>query len=120
MNSKTLIHLLLTFGLAQSFFGCVTSMTQLLSDINYGMDKSTVVEKLGSPNKVNRHRGKDQWVYRFYQEGTEYQRSIFFLKGRVIKVGKIYETAYLHRLKSANTYQEYKELVKGTPSTSRQ
>ena len=68
--------------------GCNTTQYKQFSDVKVGMDKSSVVEKAGNPNVVERYEGKDRWIYTFDDtpEG-EKRREILFENERAVYVG---------------------------------
>lgn len=68
--------------------GCNTPQFKDFSDAKVGMDKSTIVEKIGNPNVVERYQGKDRWIYLFDDtpEG-EKRREILFENERAVYVG---------------------------------
>ena len=52
-------------GVAMVLCSCQTSQRKTFDRIQVGMDKSTVVEALGSPTATRRQKGKDRWIYEF-------------------------------------------------------
>ena len=81
-------QLALVAALSSLATGCNTPAFKDFGDVKIGMDKSTVVEKAGNPNVVERYQGKDRWIYLFDDtpEG-EKRREILFENERAVYVG---------------------------------
>ena len=74
-----------------------------------GIDKSEVVEKLGSPNRVERHEGVDRWMYTY--KHTEKVLEVHFKDAKVIYRGPPKEDAVDQSLQDADNYKEYKRAI---------
>ena len=75
-------------GVAMVLCSCQTSQRKTFDRIQVGMDKSTVVEALGSPTATRRQKGKDRWIYEFRDGPQEpATREVDFNEGRAVYVG---------------------------------
>ena len=66
---------------------CQTSALKDFSSIQLGMDKDSVLARMGPPNTSTRLHGKDRWLYRFYDGGIRFDKEVHFLDGFVIYSG---------------------------------
>lgn len=67
---------------------CTTSQHKALREIEAGMDKSDVLEKLGNPEHKTRQHGLDRWSYTSTtKSGAPETTFIFFSNGKVTYVG---------------------------------
>lgn len=87
--------LLTRFSLALltlTLFSCTTPRQSGFEKIKIGMDKSSVLDIAGSPNKTQRWQGKDRWTYTYLLSDTNAEiKEIHFEEGRVVYVGgKVY------------------------------
>ncbi len=77
--------LVLLFALLLS--ACATSGLKRFSRIKEGMDKTAVLDKLGSPYESKRSDGMDIWHYRFYDKNIKIFKEIQLKDNLVIYVG---------------------------------
>ncbi len=68
-------------------FGCQTSQVRQFSKIKSGMEKSEVLDLMGTPWTTIRFHGKDRWIYVIYEEGVRSEREVHFLNGSSVYVG---------------------------------
>lgn len=78
--------LLASFSFALT--ACQAPAYRSFEGVRPGMDKSIIVETVGSPAKTRRVHGKDRWIYEFkdHPDGTQV-REVHFESGRAIYVG---------------------------------
>ena len=57
------------------------------------MDKSEVIELVGTPQFSNRWKGLDRWKYVFYENNNKVEKEIQFDNGNVVYVGEILQPA---------------------------
>lgn len=71
-----------------SLTACQTPSHKHFTDVRVGMDKPTVLELIGGPQKASRIAGRDRWIY-IFRSATEGEmiREIHFEHGRVLYVG---------------------------------
>lgn len=94
------VNLGMTFTKTKSFFkltatslliifllGCTTSLKESLDKIESGMDKSEVIDRVGSPNRSYRKNEQDVWLYRVHDDDTSNLHEITFVDGRVTYTG---------------------------------
>ncbi len=81
---KALIGSLLLFSL----IACSTPMVERFSKVELGMDKTDVLDELGSPNKSFHQNEQDIWIYSFQTDSTAEQREISFKNEFVSYVGE--------------------------------
>lgn len=55
------------------------------------MDKDTVIDLMGNPQRLERFHSKDRWTYVFYDERVRYEKEIHFLDGISVYVGDIWQ-----------------------------
>jgi outer membrane protein assembly factor BamE (lipoprotein component of BamABCDE complex) len=67
--------------------GCATSLKDSLASIESGMDKSEVIDKVGSPNRSYRKDEQDIWLYRVHEEDESHLHEITFKDGHVVYTG---------------------------------
>lgn len=84
-------RLLILAALAVLLPACQTSMLKSFESVRPGMDKHQVLEALGSPTATTRMRGKDRWIYRFYDDGIRFEKEVHFLSGTVVHIGDTWE-----------------------------
>lgn len=80
--------LVILLGLSLCLTACQTPSHKHFSEVRVGMDKPTVIELIGGPQKASRIQGRDRWIYIFRSptEGEQI-REIHFEYGRVLYVG---------------------------------
>lgn len=84
LRATLVVFCLLAFNL----LGCQTAPLQRFENIRVGMDKSFVVETLGSPTRTLRRHGRDIWIYEFTdRSGALTVREVVFEEGRAVYAG---------------------------------
>ena len=63
-------------------------MTERFNKIELGMDKTDVLDEVGSPNRSLRHDQQDVWLYNFQTDNSAEQREISFKNEFVSYVGE--------------------------------
>lgn len=63
-------------------------MVERFNDLELGMDKTDVLDEVGSPNKSFRQNELDIWLYSFQTDATIEQREINFKNEFVSYVGE--------------------------------
>lgn len=67
---------------------CTTPRQKGFEKIQVGMDKSSVLEIAGNPDKTQRWNGKDRWTYKHLISDTNAEiKEVHFEEGRVVYVG---------------------------------
>ena len=69
--------------------GCATNEAQQFEKLKVGMDKSEVLEVMGSPRRAERHQGTDHWTYKIYKDNRQDQKEIQFQDGKSTYLGEI-------------------------------
>jgi len=90
---------------------CATPQYKLMSRLKTGMDKTDVLELLGSPNHSRYSHGQHEWVY-VYEKGPQQMAKILYFKKGVLTSFKDYD---LHSNEvspaAAETMKEYEKSV---------
>lgn len=88
------------FCLILPIAACSTNPYKNFKDVKIGMDKTDVLDEVGSPRESYRHYGRDVWVYTFYLDKKMLIKQIEFESGRVVYAGdhkkrkkKVYKSA---------------------------
>lgn len=83
------IGLVATFvAVAMIAAGCQTYGPDNVNSVHLGMDKSLVVETLGSPTYVRRIKMRDKWIYEYMDKsGNVTVREVHFESGRAVYIG---------------------------------
>lgn len=68
---------------------CQTSMLKQFSSVKPGMEKDDVLDIMGTPNRTQRHKGKDRWTYVFYDDRIRFEKEIQFFEGNAVYIGDI-------------------------------
>ena len=71
---------------------CACQTTSFLQDfktLRIGMDKSDVVEALGTPKKTERKEEKDWWYYSVFENTKNYERLVVFKDNKMIYAGRV-------------------------------
>lgn len=71
-----------------SLVACSTPMIDRFSKIELGMDKTDVLDELGSPNRTFRQDQQDIWIYSFQTDNSVEQREVSFKNEFVSYVGE--------------------------------
>ena len=66
---------------------CTTPFKERLARIDLGMDKTDVIDELGSPQRSFRSEEQDIWIYRSFSEDAIELREIGFKDGFVNYIG---------------------------------
>lgn len=67
--------------------GCQTSQVNQFSKVQNGMDKSQVLELVGSPQSKIRRNGIDRWTYTFFENEEWHSKDVQLDQGLVVYVG---------------------------------
>jgi outer membrane protein assembly factor BamE (lipoprotein component of BamABCDE complex) len=74
-------------------FGCVflglvgcASAHKDLSGIQVGMQKADILDVYGNPQRVDRVKGQDQWIYITYSDREVTEKKVIFAEGKVVGV----------------------------------
>src|SRR4051812_43831188 len=79
-----LLILLFTISMLSA---CQGTPIKHFEELKPGMEKTEVIEKMGSPWTTTRLHGKDRWIYVLYDDDTRYEKEVHFLNGKVVYVG---------------------------------
>ncbi len=81
------LRLLVIVGFA-GLTACQTNGSKRFESIHLGMEKSAVVEAIGSPNINRRWSGKDRWIYEYRDRSdTVVIREVHFENGKSVYFG---------------------------------
>ena len=86
-------------------------MYRMIEEVEVGMGKSEVVEKLGSPNRTDRDPEMDKWIYTYDTDGDTGTSEIHFKKSKVIYVGPSVQDSLDNKMKDSDGYKEYKDSI---------
>lgn len=100
--------IIFTFTLCLAITSCTSSPYRSFQNVNSGMDKSEVLDLLGSPNKSERYKGLDIWQYSFYEDNKKIKKEVHFRKGKVIYYGK----PKMSHQSASDAQKEFKEYKK--------
>jgi len=119
---KILNYLIGLLFLTSSLFGCVSPMHKAVNDVHPGMDKSDVLEVLGSPKYSTRSKGMDVWQYVFYKDNTKMTKTLYFQFGSILKVGKTVVRPDLLKqaMASSNSIDEYENNIQNYLDNTKQ
>lgn len=91
MKSAPRAPYVVLFGLcalaALALPGCQTNRARDVSAVTVGMHKSVVLDMVGGPDRVQRWKGRDRWMYVQYEGAAETVREIEFDDGKVTYSG---------------------------------
>ncbi len=105
-----MLRLLTVTFFALTFTACSTSMIKSMSKIEPGMDKDSVIELVGGPNRTFREDGRDHWIFVYHQNDVQWLRDVTFEKGKVLKLSEpITKAAWERELEATTTMEEYEE-----------
>ena len=92
--------------------GCSTPMHRSVNQLEKGMDKSQVLELLGSPQRSGRRNSKDHWLYRYYKNQQRQDLRLIFQNGQLRSWGKLSTESASHRsLLDSRSFEDYKKEV---------
>lgn len=109
---KKLVNPVWAFLLSLGLLACSTPMHRAMQEVEMGMSKSEVIEKLGSPNRTDRDDGTDKWFYSYDTDGHRRTSEIHFKDSRVVHMGRSPQGSADDDVQDADTYQEYKDNIK--------
>ena len=94
--------------------GCQTPLSESTQSLKIGMEKSEVLEVLGSPHQTRRIRGQDQWSYFYFQEAKgRYQTDLMFRERRLVSMNSIPPLSPTELLlNESQTLEEYESRVR--------
>lgn len=67
--------------------GCATTPSRDWTRVEAGMEKSEVLEIMGSPQRRIRRKGQDRWTYIFYDNQIRQEKVVHFEEGRTVYAG---------------------------------
>lgn len=82
---------LFVISLVFSLSACQHSPVRQLEKVKNGMDKTEVLELMGTPWTTTRLHGKDRWIYVFYDNNVRVEREVHFSNGAVVYVGEAWQ-----------------------------
>jgi outer membrane protein assembly factor BamE (lipoprotein component of BamABCDE complex) len=74
------------------FVGCSTPMHKRIEQVKAGMEKTEVLELLGSPKSAEFKFGKHEWHYVYYIDDIKYEKVIWIENKVVSKIEDINKT----------------------------
>jgi len=69
------------------FIGCTTTSPNNFAKVHLGMDKSRIVETVGSPTIERRWQGRDRWIYELHDNDDVTVKEVHFQNGIAIYIG---------------------------------
>lgn len=120
--------------------GCQTGTGADFAKLKPGMEKSEVLEIMGSPDRTQRWRGMDRWTYGLYEsQGVRSEKEIHFDQGKATYLGdrvppevtaedqdsrnevanrEVEERVKKNRDEASRNLEKYETEVRGTDETS--
>ncbi|MCB0415792.1 MAG: outer membrane protein assembly factor BamE [Bdellovibrionales bacterium] len=93
--------------------GCQTPLYKVIDKVEPGMDKSQVLETLGSPKYTKQTQNYDHWKYEFYKDAVKMSKEILFFEDHVVKIKPtVYRPDLLDHAMTANDMNEYEKRIK--------
>lgn len=77
------LRLFIFIALGFLLLSCASPSHRAVERINIGMEKSDVLDILGSPTRTERARNGDRWTYESYTKENKYSFNVYFHDGRV-------------------------------------
>ena len=81
------IHMVICMALLIFLSACSSYSLKTFHQIEVGMRKSDVLDKLGSPFQTQYRNDIYYWLYRFFQDGSWIYKEIQLKNNRVVYVG---------------------------------
>lgn len=91
--------------------GCsTTSVSSALDRLRPGMDKPTVLDRVGNPSRTFRENGQDHWIYVYYRNDREWMRNVIFEDGKILRVARgVAKDPNVKELQNAESMEEYEK-----------
>ena len=106
MNQFLKISLL--FSLFVLLNSCASTPLENLKKVTVGMNKPTVLDVAGDPDKTFRQNGKEYWTYKYYDQDE-------LKEGQIILENSTVSYVYLHKQNTQaepESFKDYKKNVK--------
>lgn len=78
---------LLILLLGMFLVSCASALYKEFEQLKVGMDKSQVVEVVGSPSRTDYRMNKHIWTYRFFDNGQPFTKELHFDKDKLVYIG---------------------------------
>jgi len=112
LKQKIGIQLLFLGVVVLGLTHCTTPMHRKFGEIHEGMDKSLVVETLGSPKWKRMWRGEEHWAYIFYKNNQKMVREVHFEFGEVIRLSqRSLSYRQYQKIRFSKDFEEYKKAI---------
>lgn len=112
MSLRQSLRLTLLTMFSSAVCGCATPLYQRVEGLRVGMDKATVLDMAGNPQRTHRRGGQDLWIYDYYRNERKMERGVRIENGHVIALGAEVATESKGPLAEDPILRDYDELVK--------
>ncbi len=102
--------LIWVMGLLIIFSGCATPIYEGLAKVTTGMDKTQVIDQVGTPKRTQRLHDSDVWTYVYYIGDRHFERDVKFESGHVVQVSSSREV-HEDPAKGDLVIKDYEKLV---------
>lgn len=112
LTAKVLRISLVAIGFLLLSAGCASSLKKSLDGLEPGLDKSQVIDQVGSPNRSFRRDNQDVWLYRVHEEDQSYLHELTFEEGRLVYSGPERDQRSRTGLGTMKTPEEAQEILR--------
>jgi len=81
-SNKLIAGLALTLLLS----ACTSPRPKKFESLSLGQTKSDVIDLIGNPKISKREKGRDFWIFSYFEGEQEFRKSVEFEKGKVVKL----------------------------------
>lgn len=92
--------------------GCASSLKKTLDELEPGLDKSQVIDQVGSPNRSFRRDNQDVWLYRVHDDEQTYLHELTFEESRLVYSGPERDQRARSGLGTMKTKEEAEEVLR--------
>jgi outer membrane protein assembly factor BamE (lipoprotein component of BamABCDE complex) len=112
MKPSHQFHFWFLFATSFLLISCATSNELHVGRVTPGMEKSEVIELLGSPQRTTRSNNSDHWLYVFYVNDQKSGAEIRFEQGKVVQVRRSDSDKFLMEdLMNSTSMDSYQQKV---------
>ncbi len=83
---RSLNQLALCFAFLFLISACTTPRPKKFESLSLGQTKSDVIDLVGNPKISKREKGRDFWIYSYFEGEQEFRKSVEFEKGKVVQL----------------------------------
>jgi outer membrane protein assembly factor BamE len=87
------VRLLIFLFMISMLSACQSNPKKQFESLKMGMEKTDVLEEMGTPWTTTRLHGKDRWIYVYYDDGIRYEKEVHFLNGAAVYIGDTWKPA---------------------------